>query len=197
MEKTYKPLTAHRLEEGAGYEQADLLSPQPVGVSSPAMEVMTDLRRVAVATIEAETPINDALTAMIARGVRSLLVIEKEAVVGLVTARDIHGERPMMVVRERGLKHDEVLVKHIMTSGADIEVLDMGDVLRAQVGNILSTLKMAGRQHALVVGHDVETGRQRVRGVFSLSQIARQLGLPLQATELARTFSEIEKVIAA
>jgi hypothetical protein len=35
-------------------------------------------------------------------------------------------------------------------------------------------------------------GRQRVRGLFSLTQIARQLGLTLETSEVARTFSEIE-----
>jgi hypothetical protein len=35
----------------------------------------------------------------------------------------------------------------------------------------------------------------RVRGMFSVSQIARQLGTPLQITELARTFAEIEQAL--
>jgi hypothetical protein len=32
--------------------------------------------------------------------------------------------------------------------------------------------------------------------MFSASQIARQLGMPLQITELARTFAEIEQALA-
>ena len=35
-----------------------------------------------------------------------------------------------------------------------------------------------------------------IRGIFSASQIARQLGVPLQITELARTFAEIEEALA-
>jgi CBS domain containing-hemolysin-like protein len=34
-----------------------------------------------------------------------------------------------------------------------------------------------------------------VRGIFSLSQIARQLGITLQTSEVARTFAEIEAAI--
>ena len=83
-----------------------------------------------------------------------------------------------------------------MTPGSAIEVLQMNDVLRAKVGQILETLKQSGRQHALVVDQDTVTGRQMVRGVFSASQIARQLGIPMQTTEVARTFAEIEAVIA-
>lgn len=197
MEKTYKPLIARTLRSGAGVEQAAVNSPKPVLVTSPAVDVMTDLRTVAAATIDADLNIDAAQHAMIARGVRSVLVVEGGQVVGLLTARDLQGERPMQVVQERGIKHEEVLVRHVMTLAATIEVLDMADVLRSQVGHIVATLKQAGRQHALVVDQDALSGREMVRGVFSLSQIARQLGLPLQATELARTFSEIERAIVA
>ena len=34
-----------------------------------------------------------------------------------------------------------------------------------------------------------------VRGILSLSQVARQLGEPLQLSEVARTFAEIEAVL--
>jgi len=39
-------------------------------------------------------------------------------------------------------------------------------------------------------------GHQSVCGLFSITQIARQLGAQVQSFELARTFSEIEAVIA-
>jgi CBS domain-containing protein len=62
----------------------------------------------------------------------------------------------------------------------------------ARVGHVLETLRRAGRQHALVVD-----GERRVRGIFSISQIARQLGVALPAGgEVARTFSEIEAALA-
>jgi hypothetical protein len=35
----------------------------------------------------------------------------------------------------------------------------------------------------------------RIRGIFSASQIARQLGVPLQISELASTFAEIEQAL--
>jgi hypothetical protein len=34
-----------------------------------------------------------------------------------------------------------------------------------------------------------------VRGIFSLSQIARQLGVTVQPGEVARTFSEVEAAL--
>jgi len=40
------------------------------------------------------------------------------------------------------------------------------------------------------------SGRQTVRGVFSATQIARQLGVAIPTSEVARTFSEIEAALA-
>lgn len=193
----YKPLPLTRLAGGASYHQPTYFSPQPVRVDSPAVEVMTDLKLVAAATIEADTHIDVANQAMIARGVRSLLVADHlGGIVGLVTARDILGERPMQIVRSRGVRHEDIRVCDIMTPRDDIEVLHIGDVLRADVGHVVETLRHSGRQHALVVDVDPLSGRQMVRGVFSASQVARQLGVPLHTTEVARTFAEIEAAIS-
>jgi hypothetical protein len=59
----------------------------------------------------------------------------------------------------------------------------------------VATLKKAGRQHAVVVERDAR-GRQLVRGLFSATQVARQLGVAIQTSEVARTFSEIEAMLA-
>ena len=49
----------------------------------------------------------------------------------------------------------------------------------AEVGHIVATLKAAGRQHALVAESGPDGTAQTVRGIFSLSQIARQLGVTI------------------
>lgn len=198
MAQDYKHLRCTRLEAGAGYHFPGLASLRRVSADSPAIDVMTDLRLVAAATIDAEVSIDAANQAMIARGVRSLLVVDGEGnVAGIVTARDIHGERPMQVVNRRGLRHGEVKVGDVMTRREDVEVLELSDVLRAPVGSVIEALKRSGRQHALVVDRDKAGGRQMVRGIFSLSQIARQLGMPpMHTTEIARTFAEIEAAIS-
>lgn len=197
MGNDFKFLSSTRLDAGAGFHQPGTFSPQPVTVDSPAIEVMTDLRLVPAATIDGDITIDAADQAMIARGVRSLLVVDQHGnVVGVVTARDIHGERPMQVVHKRGIRHGDIKVTDVMTRREEVEVLDLADVLRARVGAVVATLKRSGRQHALVVDRDVTAQRQMVRGIFSASQIARQLGIPMHTTEVARTFAEIEAAIS-
>jgi hypothetical protein len=70
----------------------------------------------------------------------------------------------------------------------------------ARVGDIVATLKVAGRQHALVVEtiDEAITAQRSVCGIFSLTQIAWQLGIPPQQIhDIARTFAEIQAAIAS
>ena len=78
-----------------------------------------------------------------------------------------------------------------MTPAGDIVALSFDDVRSAKVGHIVASLKHAGRHHGLVA-ETPPGGEIRIRGMFSVSQIARQLGMQLQIAELARTFAEIE-----
>jgi hypothetical protein len=87
------------------------------------------------------------------------------------------------------------MVRDIMSTQRELEVLNIQDVRKATVGDVVASLKKANRQHTLVVSEATD-GRQSVCGLFSITQIARQLGAQVQSFELARTFSEIEAVIA-
>ena len=194
MDRTFNALPIRELGPGAGYRRPTQVLAARVSSGSPALEVMTDLTRATPATIRPQAPIEGANQFMIARGVRLLLVTDdRELVLGVITATDILGERPMLVSVERGLRRAELTVGDIMTPAEHVEVLALAEVQAARVGHVVETLKRAGRQHALVI--DADGGRGMVRGIFSLSQIARQLGLPLQATEVARTFAEIEAAL--
>jgi CBS domain-containing protein len=116
----------------------------------------------------------------------------ESAALGVITATDILGERPMLAATARGLRRDELTVADIMTAADQVEVVNLEDVRASRVGHVVETLRRAGRQHALVVD-----GESKVRGIFSLSQTARQLGVALPAAgETALTFSQIEAALA-
>ena len=192
----YKPLTFHKLKHGAGFHQPSTY--RLVQVDSPAIEVMTDLQQVSAATIGPDVKLSEATQTMIARGVRLLLVVSPDGeILGLITARDTMGERPIKFIQQNGGKHGDLKVRDCMSSIDIIEVLALSDVLRAEVGHVVATLKNVGRQHAMVVDTDVLSGNQSVRGIFSITQIGRQLGMSLQAFEVAKTFAEIEAALAA
>lgn len=167
-----------------------------LAADSPAIEAMTDFSRVAAVSIAPEALIDEANARMISRGVRLLMVLGKDdEVVGLITARDILGEKPLQVAQARACKRDELRVADLMTPIGSIDTLTLDDVLRARVGEILDALKQLGRQHILVEDNDPQTGLPRVRGVFSATQIGRALGVPVLGFDLPRTFAEIEAAL--
>lgn len=193
MEREYDPLPLRALGDGAGFRRPTQREAARVAAASPALEAITDLTRVSPATIRPGAPLAGANQLMITRGVRLLLVVDEahETVLGLLSASDILGERPMLVATGRGLRRDDLSVADVMTPAADVEALALADVEGARVGHVVETLRRSGRQHALVVD-----GARKVRGIFSLSQISRQLGLALPAAgETALTFSQIEAAL--
>ncbi len=196
MIRNYSVLLPTLMQPGAGYAQPTQVVPEKVTFDDAAAAVMTDLTRVTAVIILPGDTADEAQRRMIQRGVRLLLVVDQDRkVVGLITATDILGEKPVLAAQERGLRRGEVLVRDIMTPQERLEVLSMADVRSAKVGHIVATLQKAGRQHAIVVDYDAN-GRQVIRGLYSATQIARQLGAVIQTSEIARTFSEIESMLA-
>jgi len=196
IREQYKTLSQANLDQCASYYQVELLPLRSVNLDSPALDVMTDLKRVQAVTIGPDATLNAANKAMVRNTVRSLLVAdEKRCILGIITSTDTLGEKPMQIVLERGIRHEEVTVRDIMTPRDRLEVLDLEDVRAAEVGHVVATLKRTGRQHALVA-EEVASGRQMIRGIFSASQISRQLGIEINASQIASTFAEIEAAIA-
>jgi CBS domain-containing protein len=206
MDRQYQSLPIRELGEQAGFRRPVQIQPARVGIESPALEVMTDLSRTSPATIRPQAPIEGANQFMLSRGVRLLLVVdERETVLGVLTATDVLGEKAMRIATDRGMRRGELTVGDIMTPARQVEVIALSDVEGARVGHVLETLRRVGRQHALVVDFDAiapkslidaPVRRTMVRGILSISQLARQLGIVLQSSgEVARTFSEIEMAV--
>jgi CBS-domain-containing membrane protein len=208
IREAFLPLPLIPLADGASVFHPVQSLPERVALESPALEVMTDLKQVSAVTTEPEASVEEANAKMIRNGVRLLFVTDPQHhVLGLITATDILGEKVLQAMQERGVARRDVLVHEIMTPRMRIEAIDMHEVRGAKVGHVLSTLKQAGRHHAMVVEihepsfHDKlvmlprVSSSQTVRGLFSTTQIAQQLGLSLHSVELATTFAEVEALL--
>jgi CBS domain-containing protein len=195
MTQPYRPLSHAFLAPESTYCRPASPS-QKMTLESPAMAVMTDLERVMAVTIGPGNSIETANQRMIAAGVRLLLVADDEQrILGLITASDILGEKPLKHLQRTGGTFNEILVRDIMTPQQQLDILSLRDVFRSRVGDIVATLKSFGRQHALVAETGDGGGTQRVRGIFSATQIGRQLGMNVVPGEIAGTFAELESVL--
>ncbi len=192
---SYTHLPTSNLDQNAALLRPACVLPERVGLENPALDVMTDFRRVTAFIATPGDTIQQAEERMVRRKVRLLFVMDSlDRVAGLVTSTDIHGEKPMQIVHSRGIRRNEVLVADIMTPVDRLEAVDFDDLSNARVGHVLETLKARGRQHALVIEN--ANGQKLVRGLLSLSQLSKQLGVVVETAEVAHTFTEIEQRLA-
>ena len=189
MPTQFKPLTYSDLSSDTQLTQSSNTAVQ----DDSALVVMTDLNRVKAFTVEASATIDFANSKMIACGVRLLFVMNaSEVLVGLITASDLFGETPITHMQKHGGRRENILVQDIMTPRAKLKTLQMTDVSKASVGDIIETMKAFGRQHILVVDkHDGESS-ERICGLFSTTQISRQLGIEINLSPRASTFAEFK-----
>ncbi len=191
MSRNYNVIPTSPLQKGATFHKPCQQLPQQVSLDQPAANVMTDFTVVTAYTIFPLETIEAARAKMIHRGVRMLLVVDDQNhILGLITSSDLTSEKPMQVVQTQGIRHSDVMVKDIMTPREKLEVLCMTDLQTAHVGDIVATLKTHGRQHALVVERTTDRS-QILRGMFSVSQISRQLGAHVETSGVASTFAEL------
>lgn len=193
----YTPIASSTLEKGTSFHSTERIF-DLIKLDDPAMAVMTDLKKVSAVTIAEKAPIEAANARMKHRGVRLLLVVDDEdTVVGLITSTDTYGAKPIQHIQKHGGAYSNILVQDIMTPQNKLEVIHMDDINRCRVGNVVATLKQAGRSHALVVDRHDREKHQVIRGIISASQIARQLDIEIPTTEIAQTFAEIEALLAS
>lgn len=196
MIREYSALAHSPLKPGAGFVRPRQQLPERVGFGDPAIAVMTDLHKVSVVSVRSRTPLDKANERMIHYGVRLLVVLDdNDLVMGLLTANDVLGEKPVCHLQTMGGTHADILARDIMTPQRDIETLAIDAVRSAKVGHIVASLKQTGRQHALVVEED-QAGRQALCGLFSLTQIARQLGVPTHGFDVKRLFADIDAFLS-
>lgn len=196
MLRNFAPLHSDRLLSAVSFHLPALPEARPVQLDDPAVRVMTDFKQVRALTTPPGVSMEYASQRMAVNRVRLLLVVDHHnRLLGLITTTDIEGDKPLRLVQQRGVRRGDLLVSDIMTPREKLEAIAMEDVLRARVGDVVATLQAVGRQHAMVTDCD-DHGHQTVRGLFSASQLARQLGMPIQTLEIAGNFAEVEEMLA-
>jgi CBS domain containing-hemolysin-like protein len=195
MPRKFESLPASELRAGVGFHKPAVSENRRVTLNDAATSVMTDFKKVRALTIQATATMQNAQNKMIANGVRLLLVVDiHNDIVGLITSTDITGEKPVRIVNERRISRAEVQVGDVMTPRNRLEAVDMDDLVLARVGHVVETLKAVGRRHALVIDTD-EKGVQTVRGLFSATQVEKQLGVSIETTEIARSFAQVGEML--
>jgi CBS domain-containing protein len=144
--------------------------------SDPAVLAVTDFTREHPVTIDPERQIDDALDDMIRMGVRALLVVKDQRIVGLITSYDIQGERPLQFLQSSTYSHHrDIRVAHIMTPWHVLTALNWETLQTMRAGDLLQVLDHAGSTHIIVVEADRLGSSCVVRALVSRARLMRQL----------------------
>ena len=201
MTARYKSLPAAIVSAEAGLAKAMQNQFMRISLDDNALSVMTDLENASAITVQGITPIDQALEHMIQSGVRLLFVLDiASRVIGLITSHDIQGEKPIRYLQSLDCTHrncgrDDVRVIDIMEPMDKLKNLDFEKVRNATVGNIVATFRRAGRKHLVVVDHNRDQDEPTIRGIFSATQLERQLGMTLVATSTTHSFADLEQAL--
>ena len=189
----YHPLETLPLQAGVNVTRP-VEPPRLVHLDDPATDVMTDFSKVIPITTTADATIDDALEIMKNQGVRLLLVMNaEEQIIGIITAADIQGNKPIERVQELRISHADITVAMIMTPQSDIQGLPLAQVKHFQVGHIAETLRQLECLHILVMDSDANN-KQTVCGLFAISQIRKQLTPRSHLSESDHTPTVLELV---
>jgi len=168
-----------------------------VSLDDLAIKAMTDFKKVRAITISPESSIDYALQLMKHAGVKLLLVIgDDDILAGLITARDIMGEKPLSIITKEQIKREEIQVAQVMTPRAELNPFNFYDIEYATIRDAILKLREVGRHHALVVEQQKDSNDYYARGIFSITQIGRQLGMEISSDGHVQNFSEFEKLFA-
>lgn len=167
-----------------GYSSAPRLWPRAsalprVTPADPATRIVTDFAHHCPLTITEDRSIDDALREMVCAGVRALIVVRQELVIGLISSCDIEGRRPVELLRSvPGLGRGEIAVGHIMTPWERIPTLEWQSVCAARVRQIEAYFRNTGAMHVLLAER-WDDGGSFVRGLLSRRRLERELGRQL------------------
>jgi len=195
MNASYHNLSHALLAPGAALLQADEPRAGSVKLDDRAELVYTNLAHTLPFTINPTATIDQVNDKMIACGVRLLFVTDADdRLHGLVTYSDLFGEKPVRYLREHGGARGDILAQDIMTALLHLETLDILDVLKARVGDIVETIKAAGRQHMLVCATGAD-GQQTIVGLFSSTHVEKLLGVKIEFSARAPNFAALEQAL--
>lgn len=167
-----------------------------VELDDPASAVLTDLRIASSVVVPIEEPLEDARRLMQHAGVRMAFVLESHGgVVGLVTAADLQGEGAMQAATRRGVGYGDLNVADVMTPVAHWSAIDVRDLSRARVGDIVASFRATAKRYLIVVEHDAQ-GKAAIRGVFSANRVERALGHTIEEELRSATFSALARALA-
>ena len=161
----------------------------------PALSLLTDLCHSACVVAGHRDRLDQTLHLMMRAGVRMVFVAGADgALVGMVTAEDLQGERPVVRASSHHVSHSELTVSDVMVPLHRWPTVDLGRVRTARLGEIAATMHEHGLRYLLVT--QTKHGQTTLRGLFSASRLERAMQTVIDSDLHSQSFAELEMALA-
>lgn len=188
---SYRPVALSSLNEAPSLPQFQ----RTARPEDRALPLLTDLRFSPLVVASDRDGLDQTLHVMMRAGVRMAFVSGAQgALVGMVTADVLMGERPVVRALTDQVRRQEMTLAEVMTPLHRWEVTDMTAIRHARVGDIVATLREHGMRYLMVT--ETKDGRSSLRGLFSAKRLELALGQTIDAALHAHTFAELEHALA-
>ena len=193
----YQPLNTLQLNPKSLSIRCQRL-PELVHLEDPAWSVMRDFRVESPTLIRPHESIDNALMEMKIQGTHILLTTDtKGNLHGIISTEDILGKKPITITQSRRIERQQITIEMIMSPINEILFIDTATVQSSKVGNIVNTLKKHNKHYALVVHQPEGLSDYQITGLFSTSQISKQLHMEIAAKESHYSISKLASFLKA
>ncbi len=167
---------------------------QTASLGDDALSLFTDLRLSSIVIASHHDGLDQTLHVMKRAGVRMVFVTGVHGeLMGLVTADDLQGERPVLRALADHVRHGELALEHVMTPVSSWQVVNLSQLAGARVGNIVATLRDHGLRYLLVT--ETVDGQLSLRGLFSARRVELALQTVIEGTLHSRSFADLEAAL--
>lgn len=172
MVKKYNPLETTSLTKSP-ITSSNI--PPVIHLEDPAELVLNNFKTTDPKTISSDEVIGNAEELLKASASHLLLVVDESLeVIGVLRSKDIFGGKTYTAMEANRVKREKIKVKTVMVPIEDVITINIDDLKHAKVGHITETFRDKEKAYALVFEGSAE--QPRIRGAFSLSQIAKMMG---------------------
>lgn len=161
----------------------------------PALSLITDLHHGPCVVASHLDNLPQTLHLMMRAGVRMVFVSGADGkLVGMATAEDIQGERPVLRASRHQMPHHELTLADVMTPVHLWETVDLHSVRHACLGDLAATLKEHGLRYLIVTQRKGQ--ELTLRGLFSARRLELAMQTAIEPDLHSRSFAELEQVLA-
>ncbi len=144
--------------------------PDLIHLDDPAESAMIKISTHAAITIRQNTSLDNAIFEMRSHDIHSLVVVENNEIIGIISSDDILGSKPIRLLQEKRINREQIQVHMVMSTIENSIFINTKTLEFSRVGNIVKTLKKHHKKYLIVLDNT-----NQIYGLFNENRIKKLL----------------------